>query len=108
MVQIDGPKREVYIKVKKIEILEDTLARTNGSVTFEHKEGVTSKATLAMAGLGFRRLRINNLPPELPRETTLRAVEPFGKVEDIREEMWSRAYRYHVSTGGPPSAVHVN
>jgi hypothetical protein len=99
MIQIDGPNRQVCTKVKKIEILEDIIARTNGSVTCAHKEGVTSKVTLAMAGLGYPRLRIANLPPELPREATLRALEPFGKVEDIREEMWSRAYRYHVSTG---------
>jgi hypothetical protein len=99
MVQIDGPQRKVYIKVRTIDILEDILERTSGSVTFAHKEGVTSKVTLAMAGLGFRRLRIANLPPELSREITIRALEPFGKVEDIKEEMWSRAYRYHVSTG---------
>lgn len=86
MVQIDGPQRKVYIKVRTIDILEDILERTSGSVTFAHKEGVTSKVTLAMAGLGFRRLRIANLPPELSRETTIRALEPFGKVENIRRK----------------------
>ena len=84
MIQIDGPKKQVYIKVKKLEILEDILSRTKGSVIYAHKEGVISKVILAMAGLGYRKLKIAYLPPELPRETVLRALEPFGKVEDIR------------------------
>jgi hypothetical protein len=78
MIQIDGPKRQVYIKVRNEEILDDIFTKTQGTVTYAHKEGMISKVTLAMAGIGFRRLRLANLPLELPRESIIRALETFG------------------------------
>ena len=52
-----------------------------------------------MAGLGGRRIRIANLPPELPRAVINRAMEQYGNVGDIRDEMWSKVYHYKVCSG---------
>jgi hypothetical protein len=39
MIQIDGTKRQVYIKVRTQDILED-ITRTAGTLTYAQKEGI--------------------------------------------------------------------
>jgi hypothetical protein len=52
-----------------------------------------------MAGLGGRRIRVANLPREMPRILISRALEKYGKVGEMCEELWSQAYHYKVSSG---------
>ena len=40
-----------------------------------------------------------NLPPEMPRILISRALEKYGKVGEMCEELWSQAYHYKVSSG---------
>ena len=46
MIQIDGTKRQVYIKVNNTSVLEEIITRSNGTLTYAHKEGVTSKVKI--------------------------------------------------------------
>ena len=50
-----------------------------------------------MAGLGTKRIRIANLPPEVPEGPISTALAQFGDIKSIQEESWSKAYRYAVS-----------
>jgi hypothetical protein len=50
-----------------------------------------------MAGLGTRRIRIANLPPEVPEGPIRIALAQYGDIKSIQEESWSKAYRYAVS-----------
>ena len=52
-----------------------------------------------IAGLGLRRVRIANLPPELPDRILRETISKYGTVKGISEESWSKAYRYPVSNG---------
>jgi len=52
-----------------------------------------------VAGTGFKKLRIANLPPEVPDEKLRTTVAPFGQVLDIQNEMWVRTHRYAVANG---------
>jgi hypothetical protein len=63
MVQIDGPRRQVYIKFKEYRGIQETLMSTNGQGELRHSNGVISKVGIEAAGLGIRRVRIANLPP---------------------------------------------
>ena len=38
---------------------------------------------LAVAGMGTKRIRVANLPPEVPNDTLRAALAHFGKVQDI-------------------------
>jgi hypothetical protein len=98
-IQIDGLKRQVYIKVRTQDSLDDIITRIQGTLTYTHKEGIISTVKFGMAGLAGRRIRIAKLPPEMPGTKIIRALEPHGKVEDIGDEMLSQAYHYKVSNG---------
>jgi hypothetical protein len=71
MIQIDGTKRQIYIKVRTQEVIDNIITRTKGALTYAHKEGILSTVKIGIAGLGGRRIRIANLPPEMPRITII-------------------------------------
>ena len=48
--------------------------------------------------MGTRRIRIADLPPEIPDRTVKDILTKHGEVKDIKEQ-WTRAYRYPVSSG---------
>ena len=49
--------------------------------------------------MGIRNFRIANLPPEVPDRTLRDNLVKYGEVKDIKEELWTKAYRYKVSNG---------
>jgi hypothetical protein len=54
---------------------------------------------IELAGLGIRRVRIANLPPEIKDNVIRDVMAKYGDVREITEEYWSRIYRYKLSTG---------
>jgi len=56
-------------------------------------------ALVETAGLGTRRVRIANLPPEMPEEVIQTIMTKFGEVKDVQAETWARFYRYKVANG---------
>jgi len=61
--------------------------------------GVIAIVRIEMTGMGTRRVRIANLPPEVSEGTIRAALGPYGDVKSIQEETWSKAYRYAVANG---------
>ena len=49
--------------------------------------------------MGYKKLRIANLPPEVSDDTLRTALAPFGQVLDIQNEKWARTCRYTVDNG---------
>jgi hypothetical protein len=47
----------------------------------------------------MRKIRIANLPPEVQVCQIKGSLEKYGEVKEIREEKWTRTYRYQVSNG---------
>jgi hypothetical protein len=99
MIQIDGTKRQVYIKLSEQKAVMNLLQTTAGQADCKHQNGEITKVTISMAGMGNKRIRIANLPPEVPENVVKTALTPYGTVTDIREEKWSRSYRYVVANG---------
>jgi hypothetical protein len=66
MIQIDGPKCRVFIKLDKNEQALDLLQATGGQIEYTHENGESSTVHLELAGMGIRRIRVANLPPEFP------------------------------------------
>jgi hypothetical protein len=99
MIQIDGPKRQVFIHFVEFPFVQDVLQRTKGLAEYKHSNGDISKVRIEVAGMGTKRVRIANLPPEI-REGKIRAeLAYYGEIRDIQEEKWSKAYRYVVANG---------
>jgi hypothetical protein len=64
IIQIDGLKRHVYIKFSDPSLVQDVLTSTKGQAEYRHKNGEISKVRIEAVGLGMRKVRIANLPPE--------------------------------------------
>jgi hypothetical protein len=99
MIQIDGIKRQVYIKLIDKECLLALLRPTNAQAEYKHHTAELSIVSIAVAGMGIKRVRIANLPPDVLDDALRAALAPFGTVMAIQEEMWSKTYRYAVANG---------
>jgi len=51
------------------------------------------------AGLGMRKVRIANLPPEVPDAVIRTVLSSYGEVQGVQADTWSRAYRYTIANG---------
>ena len=65
MIQIDGTKSQVYIKLTDNVYAQALLRETNGQAEYKRHNGLISKVNIAVAGMGTKRVRIANLPPEV-------------------------------------------
>jgi len=52
-----------------------------------------------MAGMGTKRVRIANLPPEVKEHAIRTTLTPFGTVLVVIEEMWPKTCIYKISNG---------
>jgi len=68
MVQIDSSQRPVYIKLCDNNQLQRVLHLTGGQEEYRHTNGEISMVRVETAGLGTRRVRIANLPPDVLEE----------------------------------------
>ena len=75
------------------------LQDTAGTQNFKHDTGELSQVHISIAGMGIRKVRIANVPPEVPDRTIRDNLAKYGEVKDIEEELWTKAYRYKVSNG---------
>ena len=65
IIQIDGPKGQVCIKLVEIAYVQALLQSTNGQSEYKHANGEISIVRIEMAGMSTRRVKIANLPPEI-------------------------------------------
>jgi hypothetical protein len=99
MIQIDGPKSRVFIKLDKNEQALDLLQATGGQMEYTHENGESSTVHLELAGIGIRRIRVENLHPDIPDRLIRDKFAEYGEVKTITEEAWSKVYRYQVANG---------
>jgi hypothetical protein len=78
----------------------DVLQPLNGQLAYHHENGERSMVKVEIAGMGVRRVRVANLPPEIPERILRDVLSRYGDVKRITDEQWSRVYRYPVSNGG--------
>jgi hypothetical protein len=79
--------------------VSDIITNTDGRAQYKHNNGVISTVQIERADLGTRKIRVANLPPEVPQTTLRTAMTPYGTVHTINNEQWSTKYRYVVDNG---------
>jgi hypothetical protein len=99
LIQIDGLRRQVFIKFTDPSYVHDILHVTHGTTVYKHTSGKISTVRLEIAGLGTHRIRLTNLPPEVPSTAISTALAPYGEIQSIHDETWSKHYRYVVPNG---------
>ena len=98
MIQIDGSKRHVYIKCTE-DSMDKILQATGGQKEYKHETGEITQVAIEIAGLGIKKFRIANLPPETKEHDIKASLSKYGEVRSIREETWASVYRYKVYNG---------
>jgi len=93
MIQVDGPRRRVYIKFTDEENMNTIIRNTEGQLSFRHDNGEISKLFIEIAGMGTKKIRIASLPPEVKENEIRACMSRFGKVKSVRDEVWTSAYR---------------
>jgi hypothetical protein len=86
MIQIDGHRRQVFINFHKSDRTNVVLQATKGCAEFRHETGELSMVQVDLAGMGKRRIRLSNLPPEVPDRTIREALAQYGEVKDVNEQ----------------------
>jgi hypothetical protein len=86
MIQIDGTRRQVFINFADSTFVRDILHTTNGTTEYKHTTGEISPVRLEIAGMGTRRIRLANLPPELSGSAIRSALAPYGDIQSIHDE----------------------
>jgi hypothetical protein len=99
MIHVDGPGRRVYIKFTDNKRMQTLIQDTRGRLEFKHDNAVISQVTVEIASMGIKKIRIANLPPEIPDRTLRDILTTYGDVKSITEEQWTKSYRYKVSNG---------
>jgi hypothetical protein len=99
MIQVDGPRRCVYIKFCDYERMQAVIRELPGQMEYRHDNGELSLVQIEIAGIGVRRIRVAGLPPEISDSTLRDFMSTYSDVKTITQELWSRAYRYPVSNG---------
>jgi hypothetical protein len=99
MVQVNGPRRQVYIKFREYKKMREILMATNGHGELRHTNGEISKVRIEAAGLGIRRVRIANLPTDVPDRVIRMGMGTYREVKEVQAENWPRAYRHSVANG---------
>ena len=96
MIQIDGIKRHVYIKLADAVSIQALLQDTAGHAEYKYPTGELTIVNIALAGLGTKRIRVANLTPETSNDNLKAALAPYGRIMNIQNERWSKIYRYPV------------
>lgn len=99
MIQIDGPRRRVYIKFVSADRMQSILQDIEGQQKYKHDNGEISIVKVELAGMGVRRVRVAGLPPEVKKPVLRDVMSKYGNMKDIQEEQWPNQYRYKVSNG---------
>jgi hypothetical protein len=99
MIQIDGIRWQVYIKMADDEKVLAVLQQWGGQTEFKFSTGQVAPFTLVMVGLLTKRIRVTNLRPEVSHDALGASLSPYGKLSDIQIEKWSKGYRYAVEKG---------
>jgi len=99
MIQIDGPRRPCFHQIHKWRTYAPSTAGHcwDTGIQTRYRWVVSSKHF--KAGMGIRKVRIANLPPEVPDRTIRDTLAKYGEMKDTKEELRTKAYRYKVSNG---------
>jgi hypothetical protein len=79
MIQIDDPKRRVYIKLVSADKIHALLRDLGGQKEYIHANGEISIVTIEQGGMGERKVRIAYLPLEATDRRGLETLEAFKK-----------------------------
>ena len=98
-IQLDGAKASVFIKFTDNVCYKSFIKSHLGESKFEHRDGTVSTVNITEAELGYKIIRVLNLPLEVTNQTITSYLSKYGKVINITDDHWSGSYAYKVKNG---------
>ena len=86
MMQVDGPRRRIYIKFFTSEKMQIALRSMKGQLESRQETVEVSFVRVEIAGMGLRRVRVANSPPEVPDRVLRDTMSKYGDVKEVTEE----------------------
>jgi hypothetical protein len=83
MIQVDGPRRSVYIKLCDYERMQAVIRELPGQMEYRHNNGELYLVQIEIAGMGMRRIRVAGLPPEISDRTLRDFMSTYGDVRTV-------------------------
>lgn len=88
IIQIGGARRHVCIKFRDPQRMQAILTATRGQEVFRPDNGEISKVRIDAVGLGMRRVKVANVPPEVADRTLKMVLGAYGEIRDIQVITW--------------------
>jgi hypothetical protein len=98
-ILIDNQHKTIYIKLVEQQCIDALVTRTSGVVEFKHPSSEITHVRLEQTGMGPHRVRLQNLPIEVPNMEIYMTLAPYGNVQSVVEERWSPNLHYKVYNG---------
>jgi hypothetical protein len=83
MIQVDGPRRSVYIKFCDYEGMQAVIRELPGQMGYRHDNGELYLVQIEIAGMGMRRIRFAGLAPEISDRTLRDFMSTYRDVRTI-------------------------
>jgi hypothetical protein len=87
MIQVDGPRRRVYIKFISEECMQFVLQDSKGLPEFRHDNVELSQVIIGLAGMGTKKIRIARLPLEVTENMIRDSLTKYSEVKNKRDEI---------------------
>jgi hypothetical protein len=98
-IQLDGSQHAVYIKINEGKSAIDIIDRFKGEARFTHRDGTISTVALVPAEMGYKTVRILNIPLEVSNQSIAAHLQSYGKILQISDEYWADSYFFKVKNG---------
>jgi hypothetical protein len=105
---IDWPQRNVCIKFRDNERIQDVVHSTGVRVEYRHTSGVVSIVRMGEAGMGRRKLQIVNLLPEVRDGVLRKVLTRYGEVIHFQAKIYSHWYLYPLANGICPAMITLS
>lgn len=78
--------RSLFIKFISLDAMTESMRKNVNPRKFVYSSGESVEVRMSVAGTNVRYIRVFDLPPELPDDNLISALESFGKVERVIRE----------------------
>ena len=79
MIEIDGVKRQVYVKLTDKDYMLSIINGTVGRGEYKHTTGEIFIVEVVVVRMGYKKIRVENLPPEVLDDALRTSLAPFGQ-----------------------------
>lgn len=97
----------VYLKLTNETLCTKIVQDHKNGLKFKHCDGNVGAVTVDHAGLGLRTVRIFELPFEVPADTVINELQPYGRVISHEAEKWTTFTKYPVLNGVRQIKIHL-